>query len=289
MTPSDASLLDEDPFERDDYLSAAYMDMGLLDNVPSTFESYPEFDGVNSLLGMFSQSDFTSPTCNTSHNNGTSHSSADSGLDISTPPLEYHPQDCMSRAMGIMKGLHMAPSTCASLTLGCGAAQDIPQIDQVLALNKEAIDGISAILNCSCSLDLQLCLYLTLLTSKVIAWYRAVACGNDVSAPNPGGRSQATVEKVLHDQSISVGKYHLDEDGKGKMRAQLVLSELHRVVRLVDQLAKSFAGLDAVGSGDNNAITGPTISSSIGKELKVYLQSRLKTVTKETVDVLRKR
>ncbi|PVI03121.1 hypothetical protein DM02DRAFT_612484 [Periconia macrospinosa] len=288
VTPSDVSLMDEDGLGTDDYLSAAYMDMGMLDNDTSTFESYSEFDGVSSLLGLFNQSSFTPAACNNSHNNSVSHSSTGSGGDINTPSLEFHAQDCMSRAMGIMKGLHMAPSTCTSLISGCGAAQDIPQIDHVLTMNKEAIDAISAILNCSCSLDLQLCLYLTLITSKVIAWYRAVACGDDLTA-NPGGRSLATVEKVLHNQSISVGKYHLDEDGKGKLRAQLVLSELHRVMRLVDQLAKSFASLDAGSPGDNNATTGPKSSSSIGKELKGFLQSRLKNVTKETVDVLRKR
>ncbi|OAK94565.1 hypothetical protein IQ06DRAFT_382208 [Phaeosphaeriaceae sp. SRC1lsM3a] len=289
VTPSDASLMDERSLGTDDYLSAAYMDIGLLDNDSSAFESHSEFEGVSSLLGLFNQSSFTPPTCNNSNTNSTGHSSAGPGGDISTPPLEYHAQDCMSWAMEIMKNLHMAPPTCTSLTIGCGAAQNIPQIDQVLALNKEAVDAITAILNCSCSLDHQLCLYLTLITSKVIAWYRAVACGDDLTAPTLEGTSLASVEKVLHNQPISVGKYHLDEDGKRKLRAQLALSELHRVVRLVDQLAKRFASVDTGGAGDSNATTGPKFSSSIGKELKIFLQNRLKTVTKETVDVLRNR
>ena len=271
----------------EDHLSATYDSIAMLNDHSGNHNLYAtEFEEINSILRFSAQPDgFSTLTpC------PTGHSSNQSSSGYANAQLLEQPQDCMSRALNILKNLHIAPSTCTSISSGCPTPKEAPRIDHVLTTNKEVIDSITSIISCSCSLDLQLILVLTLITSKVITWYSAVVRCDD--HPRQAGSSAsrsgsfATAERVLH-QPISVGKYHLDGDDMGKMRAQLVLSELHRVVRLVKQLARCFVGLGLDSSQAQGRSNSPKFTPVIGMELEAFLRGRLKAMTKEAVDVLR--
>lgn len=248
-----------------------------------------DFEEVNAIIGTLNSTNVPAPItpCSSGQNNSRGMLEDSCALSCSS-----NPQDCMSRALKLMKDLHMAPSTCVSMPSDQTIPQEAAPIDYVLSANKKAIDSIIAILNCSCALDIQLALVLTLVTSKIIAWYGAIAfnCNNnnDTTGISTETISSSTTERVLH-QPISVGKYSIDEDSTGKMRAQLVLSEMHYVARLVEQLSKAFAELGAENPFTTPRSNGPASDSSIGTELQTYLQYRLVAVTKETANVLRKK
>ena len=271
----------------EDQQSTAYASIDMLNDHRSNLNLYAtDFEELNSILGISAQPD--NPGAVTPCSN--SHSSNQSSSGHPNTQLLEQPQDCMSRALNILNNLHMAPSTCISTSSGCPNPKEAPRIDHVLTTNKEVIDSIDSILGCSCSLDLQLVLVLTVITSKVISWYSAVVRCDDNPRRNgssaSGSGSLATAERVLH-QPISVGKYHLDGDDMGKTRAQLVLSELHRVVGLVKHIAKCFVGLGLESSSAQGISNGPKFTSMIGMELEAFLRGRLKAMTKEAVDVLR--
>jgi hypothetical protein len=74
------------------------------------------------------------------------------------------------------------------------------------------------------------------------------------------------------------------------MRAQLVLSELHRVQRLVELLSKRLENVrqrtDATSGTESTGIFEDTISASIFVQLEADLRRRLLAVSKETMDIL---
>ncbi|KAI4106031.1 MAG: hypothetical protein L6R37_002394 [Teloschistes peruensis] len=205
------------------------------------------------------------------------------------------PRDCMGLALDTLQSLHMAPSTC-SLASGFTAALVIsvdPTIEHVLATNRAVLDSVSVILSCYCSLNAQLALVLTLIGSKLIAWYRAVLKNNDQAGDADTSHGSCArdldmmAERVMH-LPVTVGRYKLDGADKGKMRAQLVLSELRHVVKLVEQLAKHFGddgpGIRAAPEGvkKNNASL-----IELSEQLQRFLKDGVQSVTKEAIRILR--
>lgn len=244
------------------------------------------FDGIDTLLGGLYQD--PTPTIREA---------------LASPPsVQYvpfcsnhsadEPSDCMSLAIKTLQSLHMAPLTC-SIASGFprrNAFSSDPTIEHVLATNRAVLDSVSVILSCYCSLNAQLALVLTLIGSKLIAWYRAVLCVKNDDQPRHSkfGTTDMMAERVLNSPS-TVGKYNLEGADKGKMQAQLVLSELRHVVRLVEQLAKHF-GDDGPGIRDALGEVGKTGNRSVSllcEQLQVYLKEGVQSVTKEAIRILR--
>lgn len=163
-----------------------------------------------------------------------------------------------------------------------------PTIEHVLATNRAVLDSVSVILSCYCSLNAQLALVVTLIGSKLIAWYRAVLKNGDQPLYSKFGTTDMMAERVLNSPS-TVGKYNLEGADKGKMQAQLVLSELRHVVRLVEQLAKHF-GDDGPGIRDALGEAGKSGNRSVSllcEQLQVFLKEGVQSVTKEAIRILR--
>lgn len=74
------------------------------------------------------------------------------------------------------------------------------------------------------------------------------------------------------------------------MRAQLVLSELRHVVRLVEQLAKHFGdegpGIRAASGGPNKAGNSASVTP-LCEQLQRFLKDGVQSVTKEAIQILR--
>ncbi|KAL8746162.1 MAG: hypothetical protein Q9184_007782 [Pyrenodesmia sp. 2 TL-2023] len=220
---------------------------------------------------------------------------------LASPPSVQHvplclnysvdePSDCMSQAINTLRSLHMAPLTCsiASGFPGKTAFSLEPTIEHVLATNRAVLDSVSVILSCYCSLNAQLALVLTLIGSKLIAWYRAVLKNDDQPLHSKFGTTDMMAERVLNYPS-TVGKYNLEGADKGKMQAQLVLSELRHVVRLVEQLAKHF-GDNGPGIRDSLGQASKTENRSVSllcEQLQVFLKEGVQSVTKEALRILR--
>ncbi len=285
---------------------------------PTTTTSAGSFDGLDSSLSDFDCNDnIKEPASSTSD----------------------RPHSCLTLALNILPLLHIPPSTCTLVSFSPNAC-DLPTLDYIISTNKKVIDSISLMLDCSCSLDEQLGFILALITFKIMAWYAAAAKGvdserrggtyNNFILTPPSERQQqrhvshfstSTTTTTASSNSSITGtssgitgstlkpeKYHggLDGVANSRMRAQLILSEFHRVVRLVELLSKRFeearACADtevALGLGDHyhdggggGGAGGPFkadgwISASVFVQLKADLRKRLQTVAKETMSILR--
>ena len=211
------------------------------------------------------------------------------------------PRDCMSTALDALQNLHRPQSTCIIACDGDGESQATRtlEIDDVLATNKEIIDSIVRTLKCSCSRDTELALILTVIAFKVISWYSAVARSDEAPSGSANNASKPAAERVS-DMPITVGKYNLDRDDKVRTRAQIALSELHRMVRLIELLSKSFGqvGQDIRMVGleerDDNDVyleaSGREAQNPpppIGDVLMTFLRSRIRSATNETMGILK--
>lgn len=208
-------------------------------------------------------------------------------------PMVDQSNSCLTLALRMLANLHVAPQACRSFPAPGGKSYPIPMVDSVISSNKAIIDSISIMLTCSCSLDEQLASILSLIAFKVMAWYAAAARDADHSSDSANNLTTLGPERVLQ-LPITVGKYRLNSADHCRMRAQLVLSELHRVVRLVEQLSKRFQearariNMAASSSGAEDAATkGHWLSASVFVMLDADLRKRLQSLTKEMMAILR--
>ncbi|RAO67408.1 uncharacterized protein BHQ10_003420 [Talaromyces amestolkiae] len=162
---------------------------------------------------------------------------------------------CLVRALGLMKQLFPNPTSNFA-----SAMEDLdhhqqqqqqsntspPNIQTVISKNQDTIEAISTMLNCSCAHDGYLLTIMSLIVFKVLGWYAAAAAPkagpthediSGISKPSTShSRKLSHSEMVVQDATV-VGSYCLEGADADRMAAQLVLSELHRVQRLVNQLS----------------------------------------------------
>ena len=175
------------------------------------------------------------------------------------------------------------------------------------------IDSISVMLDCPCSLDEYVATIICLVVFKMIAWYAAAArempVMDDMMDWNGNGGSNPEVsrshsEEVLQFPTV-VGSYRLDGHNQNRMAATLVLSELHRVQRLVRTLSKRLDSVKArnrasrgsvsseSSSGDDLPSRKPSVgdmsplSASTLDLLEADLRKRLRLVSLENIEAIR--
>ena len=169
----------------------------------------------------------------------------------------------------------------------------------VIERNRHTAEAISAMLACPCSQDA----YLLAIMAHIVFKGDGSASISSDSNNNSGGRSSSTRRSSTAISSSyleqvnwpagGVGRYRLDGDDSGRMAAQLVPSELHRVQSLVRELvakpkAQSGTEWPSVSAG-NIAEQQPIspISGAILDLLGVDLRKRLKELSVEIVRSLR--
>lgn len=224
------------------------------------------------------------------------------GLDTNPGVEEKLPElvqshSCFVAAMSILT-LQSAsvPSLCVQPR---SSAEDstLPTINSVIAKNRSTIESINTMLACPCSLDKQLGIVIFIMAFKVIAWYAAVARApsqtsnyNPIDSTHDDCGPMACPERVLQ-VPTTVGRYHIDGADSTRMRAQLVLSELHRVQRLVELLSKRLESArersDDTASVNSTGVCEETISASIFVQLEADLRRRLLAVSREAMEILR--
>lgn len=274
----------------------------LFDNFQLFQDSIPDFSA-------FSKPDSTS-------DNHASPLDAQSSSNNSTRGTET-PCFCLVRALGLMKQLFPSPNNnnYASAIDEVDQQQrhqsntTAPTIQSVIAKNEHTIEAISSMLQCSCSHDGYLLTIMSLIVFKVLGWYAAAAAPRVPSVeddhsglPTPStthSRQSSHSEMVVQDGTI-VGNYCLEGADADRMAAQLVLSELHRVQRLVNQLSAKlkmqiaqearFGSEVAHGSAsyksEDNDFAVP-LSSVTLDQIIVDLRKRLRTLSVNIAESLR--
>jgi hypothetical protein len=188
-------------------------------------------------------------------------------------------------------------------------------IESVIADNKQIIDTIQTVLECRCGQDEYVATLVSLILFKAMGWYVAVARSRSSPAPRDSGMgslrpSSASFEEQVLDLPAVVGGYCVDGHHQSRMAAQLVLSELHRVQRLVTLVGRrleslrhrsfsqdsstssSSASSSVIDSGCPSLMlsglgTSPLLSNTLS-HLEDDLRKRLRAVSSETIDILRR-
>jgi Aflatoxin regulatory protein/Fungal Zn(2)-Cys(6) binuclear cluster domain len=243
------------------------------------------FDNVDSLLNNFNGGSFSSPPTPPFSDSYSNPFFDDKRCNTNGV------HSCLTLALNILPILHIPPPTCSVASIRPSErTSSCPTIDNVISTNKAVLDSITMVLSCSCSLDEHLAFILSLIAFKVMAWYAAAA--RDADEDDSDHSSPPTTERVQH-LSITVGKYRLKGAEHSRMRAQLILSELHRVVRSVELLSKRFerarlrSSMPATPGEEHTMARSDWISASIFVQLEADLRKRLQAVTNETMTILR--
>lgn len=214
-------------------------------------------------------------------------------------PDSSSPGCCLVKALGLMKELFPNSTTACSVSSSpkhdsprSGSAALPPNIQTVITQNRRTVEAIGSILQCDCSRDGYLLSVMALVVFKVLRWYAAAAGKTKTAA--------TLAEKVLQTPT-KVGSYCLEGEHSEHMAAKLVLSELHRVQRLVNALserlkvyspiASNASADDAAGRAGNIELeigVAPPFSAAILDQLGVDLKKQLKALSRDIVEDLRK-
>ena len=246
-----------------------------------------------------------------------SNANTDAILGTTSPKT---PCTCLTEALSLLATLHgntdaSSPSTCSPIIspqtppyadnnnkntttlrnlVAGGAGTGVKSaatatIQECLTLNTSSLQQATKILNCECSSrNQQLIFFIAFITLKTMDRYTAAAQRADALDRNSDGNGKCSSRAL----------------------AQLVLGELHRVVRIVDTLSKRMReGQGRRGSGCSRSsssqsgrgeapeagaggpLGGPggyDISASCFAQLENDLRKHLKAVTNDTMAVLRR-
>lgn len=169
-----------------------------------------------------------------------------------------------------------------------------PTIDAVISQNEQTVEAVQKMMDCSCSGHNYLLVLISLILLQVLDWYQAAACETSIALSSDNGLKSST----------SIGRYCVDNQDRGRMTRQLVLSELHRVQRVVNLLSQRLkarrdgsAEPDQTSHGPGTAI-GPgtvvgledcftSVSPVVLGHLESELRTKLRAVSSKIVNMLR--
>lgn len=201
-----------------------------------------------------------------------------------------------------------------------GVQARLPTVDQVISNNEEIVKMLKSILECHCAQDGYLLHIISLTVFKVLGWYEVVAL-DKMPLPQPAGphdngkmgrkgcnggsrqnsesdAAEATTGAIcgarrVHPQVLLwtpavIGAYRLDGEGRSRMAAQLVLSQLHRVQQLVKVLSKRVRERDFSETSPPSQLSPLPFSMSPLEQLEIDLRKYLRNMAAEIVDMLRR-
>jgi hypothetical protein len=222
---------------------------------------------------------------------------------------------CLIRTLSLLKQLSPNAATGCTVSGDQGYENGVNRprtLQAVIAENEQTIEAITTMLQCSCSQDPYLLSIMSLIVFKILGWYAAAVR----ETPKVGEKDDSTdqpsllrnSEQVVKSPAV-IGNYCIDGDDRERMAAQLVLSELHHAQRLVNELSRRLMGCGkrnleqheastsqsrnggVAEGGQNIALDGEStfpISSSLLNQLEADLRKRLRALTGEIVDRLRR-
>ncbi|KAF2258318.1 hypothetical protein CC78DRAFT_621925 [Lojkania enalia] len=170
-------------------------------------------------------------------------------LDMTSSPTDSSLHHSISDCNCLSTALGLLAKSDSSAGNGFGPAkQSFSPTESLISENESVAISVDNILQCRYAQDSQVLIILALVVSKVLDRYlraaRVAPAAQEAISPQSRRPSSAFAQK-LHHQSRMAKAYVHGEDSV-RMAGQLVLSELHRVLKLVNALA---ARLNELGSG----------------------------------------
>ncbi|KAL8795157.1 MAG: hypothetical protein Q9195_002312 [Heterodermia aff. obscurata] len=144
-----------------------------------------------------------------------------------------------------------------------------PTTDQAMLMCSTTSKQLMEILQCRCDADAYLPFLISVIISKVLATYGAIAKVDDSTPFNFG--SSLKVQKEQEQQQdafvavpLRLGAYDVDGELEGVMRAQLVLHELSKFECVVKRFSEKYC----LGGGDEKSSEERTIYAALGQFIK---------------------
>ncbi|KAL4872638.1 hypothetical protein BDV12DRAFT_134682 [Aspergillus spectabilis] len=266
-----------------DYFSGTDVGFRDIHGFPDSSSFFPPGNPIPTLEENILKAVFMPTSTNTLSNPPSSPPATDiSSLESPSPCF------CFARSLSLLRELFPDPSqACSIATPDEQDSTSLPTIQQVITQNEQTIQEISQILQCPCSRDGYTLTILTLTVFKILAWYNAIV----QDSPMPEDR-QTHAERVDKTPAVIRG-YNLEGEEQDRMAAQLVLSELHRVQRLVNMLFRRLkdqssreellAGTPGIANGQESVLPMQLLDKLAGD-----LGARLRGLSNEIVDRLRR-
>ena len=235
-------------------------------------------------------------------------------VGFGTPPPEPR-RCCMSVAMDLLMQLFPNAPTACTMPGNQPATCKVPTMDSVISENKRIIEAITKLLDCPCSQDEYLLAIVSLVAFKIMAWYSAAAgdkslmesgmSANNPFVARPEQMGPSSFGEHVLQVPMTIGNYCVEGNDRSRMAAQLVLSELHRVQRLVNSISKRLESIRVRNcslpspssasscygdSGDSQIVDAKAtpLSAPTFSQLEMDLRKRLRMVSSETIDILRR-
>lgn len=223
---------------------------------------------------------------------------------------------CLMRALGFLAQLH--PSIPEGSTTGTTNDDSLSQLHNfeiVVAQNEQTVEAVTAILQCQCSNDGYLLAILSLVVFSILTWYTAAAGASlngdkhsDASEFSKGHYLRSSALRVMQGPSTSVGGFDSEGEDQQRMAAQLILSRLLGVQRLVNLLSQRLQHLGEKSQDDERAGAAPPksvgkgvlsslleeesfalpLSAKLAYTLEADMRERLSDVSRAIVETLRR-
>ena len=309
-------------------------------SLPSCVGSASNAMGINDTAAFLHDENFsiTDETCSDMqiptppHSLSNSRQSSTSHVENSPALWPETPCCCLITALGFLKELVPSaskayPHPCEQQTSISEAEPAFPTIQSVIAQNERIVEAMDSILQCPYSQqDGYLLTVLSLVLFKILDWYTAAGraaptvtnstnaiCYDSYNNLHASSSSSSPHTPIYNKQMVSpssssssslsqfsTGSLCVDDEDSGRVAAQMVLSELHRAQRLVNNLSALFKGhVAAPQPNSSTTADGIDILCDVGKgtwpistsmfdQLEADLRSRLRTVSLVVVDMIRR-
>jgi hypothetical protein len=179
-----------------------------------------------------------------------------------------------------------------------------PLAQAVVIENKQTIEAISNMLQCSCAEDAHMLTMLAMIVFKMLGRYAAAAREQPGEAIK--GRDRPTRNVSAKEQIRQLSSHCLENEDLRRRTAQSILSELHHVQRLVNQLSPRLKthGVGAASGGRVSGVrdargdckmssvldgetTTATFSATTMDQIEIDLRRCLSTLSSEIISMLR--
>lgn len=234
-----------------------------------------------------------------------SSTSPGSGPD-EAPPLAGCSGCCLLQATTLLQQLFAnLPATCSRPPTASpkeeadSSISSTSRLEDVISKNKETIDKVNIMLNCRCSQDAYLLAIMALIVFKVLGWYAAVA-RETPQGSSSGCRPSPDSLYPSHKLSTDRDMHGIEEEDYERRAGQVVLSELHCVQRLVNQLSQRLKANSIRCSSSPLSSAGHTskskpdpgkwspFSPAMLDQLETDLRKGLRNLSSEIVNMLRR-
>ncbi|KAF5010156.1 hypothetical protein FDECE_3649 [Fusarium decemcellulare] len=172
-------------------------------------------------------------------------------LDETSDTKKGH--NCEALALSVLRSLHHDTSAGPSQSI-CKEPQDaangltttpstMPSIDTVLSANKAALTNLIPLLKCACARNPHMALLHSTILSKAIFWYRVAVT------------ARCHAEGVeLRPMKIQLGMLDLDDDDQATLQRAVLLRELRKAEKVMEEFDTCSAGEDEVPTWHASAI-----------------------------------